>query len=146
MVLTVSFVLSPVIGLFCHHHRRKYFPPTTRRRRGVRATRRRRPRQYDSSSAPPASTASRLTSVTIAKRPSEGRDRIAIVLSLPGRQAKFRKFRNWSGIRAKCGPITGYRFLKRLRASLASQVAQDVATTAINGDLAIARRVSRRIA
>ena len=27
MVLTVSFVLSPVIGLFCHRRRRKWFPP-----------------------------------------------------------------------------------------------------------------------
>jgi hypothetical protein len=25
MVLTVSFVLSPVIGLFCHRHQRNYF-------------------------------------------------------------------------------------------------------------------------
>jgi hypothetical protein len=28
MVLTVSFVLSPVIGLVCHRHQRKWFPPT----------------------------------------------------------------------------------------------------------------------
>jgi hypothetical protein len=28
MVLTVSFVLSPAIGLFCHRRRRKMFPPT----------------------------------------------------------------------------------------------------------------------
>jgi hypothetical protein len=27
MVLTVSFVLSPVIGLSCHRHQR-FFPPT----------------------------------------------------------------------------------------------------------------------
>jgi hypothetical protein len=27
MVLTVSFVLSPVIGLVCHRHQR-FFPPT----------------------------------------------------------------------------------------------------------------------
>src|SRR5438445_5867294 len=30
----------------------------------------------------------------VAQRPSEGRDRIAIVLILPRRQGKFRKFRN----------------------------------------------------
>src|SRR5258708_4435018 len=36
-----------------------------------------------------ASTASRPASVTIASRPSVGRDRIAIVLILPRRQAKF---------------------------------------------------------
>ena len=28
MVLTVSFVLSPVIGLFCHRRRRELLPPT----------------------------------------------------------------------------------------------------------------------
>src|SRR5258707_5641929 len=43
-----------------------------------------------------ASTASRPASVTIASRPSVGRDRIAIVLILPRRQAKFLKFRNRS--------------------------------------------------
>src|SRR5258706_765464 len=48
-----------------------------------------------SSSALTASTASRPAFVTIAKRPSEGRDRIAIVLILPRRQAKFLKIRNW---------------------------------------------------
>ena len=34
----------------------------------------------------------------VAQRPSEGRDRIAIVLILPRRQAKFRKFRNLVGV------------------------------------------------
>src|SRR5450755_3932764 len=48
----------------------------------VRITRR-------SSKAPSASTASRPAFVTIAKRPSEGRDRIAIFLFLPGCQVKF---------------------------------------------------------
>jgi hypothetical protein len=28
MVLTVSFVISSVTGLFCHRRRRKLFPPT----------------------------------------------------------------------------------------------------------------------
>src|SRR6266403_4283433 len=41
-----------------------------------------------------ASTASRPAFVTIASRPSVGRDQIAIVLILPCRQAKFLKFRN----------------------------------------------------
>src|SRR5260221_11713867 len=50
-----------------------------------------------SSHALPASTASRPTSVTCA-RPSEGRDRIAIVLICPWRQAGFLKFRNRSGV------------------------------------------------
>src|ERR1700738_3938960 len=73
MVLTVSFVLSPVIGLVCHR-RLRFFSQPWRRRPGVRTTRLRRPRQRDSSSAPPASTASRPASVTIAIRPSGGRD------------------------------------------------------------------------
>src|SRR6202047_408771 len=48
-----------------------------------------------SSEAPPASTASRPAFVTIASRPSVGRDRIDIFLLLPRRQAKFLKIRNW---------------------------------------------------
>ena len=74
MVLTVSFVLSPVIGLVCHRHQR-----TCIRRLGASvgasgphdfAVRKSAP----SSLAPPASTASRPASVTIASRPSGGRD------------------------------------------------------------------------
>jgi len=103
MVLTVSFVLSPVIGLVCHRHPRIWHVKT---RLGLRtsanltpASRRQdhttspsaesivRPRAIRSLTGlvdPPchplaspdaaASTASRPTSVTIAKRPSEGRD------------------------------------------------------------------------
>jgi hypothetical protein len=74
MVLTVSFVIFPVIGLVCHRHRRSLLRRLERQRRGVRTTRLRRPQAAPSSEAPPASTASRLTSVTIAKRPSERRD------------------------------------------------------------------------
>jgi len=59
MVLTVSFVLSPVIGLSCHRHRRDCFPPTTPASRRQDHTRLRRPRKALSSAAPPASTASR---------------------------------------------------------------------------------------
>jgi hypothetical protein len=74
MVLTVSFALSPVIGLCCHRH-----PADTSARldAGVEAS---GPhdfavrKQAPSSEAPPASTASRPASVTIAKRPSVGRD------------------------------------------------------------------------
>src|SRR6266446_1471953 len=51
-----------------------------------------------SSSALPASTASRPAFVTIASRPSVGRDQIAIMLICPRRQAKFLKFRNRSGV------------------------------------------------
>src|SRR6202171_6180018 len=74
MVLTAYFVLSPVIGLYCHRRRRKCLPPTCRRRRGVRTTRLRRPRKAPSSLAPPVSTASCPASVTIAIRPSMGQD------------------------------------------------------------------------
>jgi hypothetical protein len=74
MVLTVSFALSPVIGLCCHRRRRSLLRQLERQRRGVRTTRLRRPQGAPSSEAPPASTASRPASVTIAKRPSVGRD------------------------------------------------------------------------
>src|SRR6476469_8467143 len=42
MVLTVSFVLSPVTGLFCYRRRRNFRRLDTKRR-GVRTTRLRRP-------------------------------------------------------------------------------------------------------
>jgi hypothetical protein len=89
MVLTAYFVISPVIGLFCHRHRRNYF------------------RQLDSSveASGPHDFAVRFsairqrhirvhripfpTSVTIAKRPSVGRDGIKILLFLSRRQIKF---------------------------------------------------------
>src|SRR6266436_1294191 len=48
-----------------------------------------------------ASTASRPASVTIASRPSVGRDRIAIVLILSRRQVEIRKIRNrWNAVNA----------------------------------------------
>jgi hypothetical protein len=71
MVLTVSFVLSPVTGLSCHRRLRKLIPQNLTSASG---------RQDHTTSpsasgalrrcAPSASTASRLTSMTIAKRPS----------------------------------------------------------------------------
>jgi hypothetical protein len=97
MVLTVSFVLSPVTGLSCHRRLADTSAKLERQRRGVRTTRLRRPQapvyakgfaglvqvrrsfseggSAPSSEAPPASTASRLTSVTIAIRPSVGAGR-----------------------------------------------------------------------
>jgi hypothetical protein len=72
MVLTVSFVLSPVIGLVCHRHQRNCFH---RLDAGVEAS---GPHDFAvhekvlSSAAPSASTASRSASVTIAIRPSCG--------------------------------------------------------------------------
>src|ERR1700674_5018321 len=74
MVLTVSFALSPVIGLSCHRHRRNCFRQLDA---GVEAS---GPHDFAvrkralSSVAPPASTASRPAFVTIAKRPSVGQD------------------------------------------------------------------------
>jgi hypothetical protein len=49
MVLTVSFVLSPVTGLDCHRRRRSLLRRLERQRRGVRTTRLRRPPQAHSS-------------------------------------------------------------------------------------------------
>src|ERR1700722_1011131 len=74
MVLTVSFALSPVTGLVCHRHRQSCFCQldTSVGASGPHDFAVRKP--APSSEAPPASTASRLTSVTIAKRPSEERD------------------------------------------------------------------------
>jgi hypothetical protein len=80
MVLTVSFVLSPVIGLVCHRHRRSCLHQLDA---GVEASgphdfavREKRRSSARRSARPtlPASTASRPASVTIAKRPSVGRD------------------------------------------------------------------------
>jgi hypothetical protein len=74
MVLTVSFVLSPVIGLVCHRHPRNLLRELDA---GVEAS---GPHDFAvrepalSSLAPPTSTASRPASVTIASRPSVGRD------------------------------------------------------------------------
>jgi len=59
MVLTVSFGLSPVIGLFCHRRRWSYLHRLERQRRGVRTTRLRRPQACTLVKAPLASTASR---------------------------------------------------------------------------------------
>src|SRR3984893_14696509 len=53
MVLTVSFVLSPVTGLFCHRRRRNCFRQLDASVRGVRTTRLRRPPWCHSSTTPP---------------------------------------------------------------------------------------------
>ena len=70
MVLTVSFVLSPVTGLFATVAPEKLVSRTQRPHRGVRTTRLRRPRSALFVNSASASIASRPTSVTIAKRPS----------------------------------------------------------------------------
>src|SRR5947207_10317507 len=74
MVLTVSFALSPVTGLYCHCHRQV---TTCQLDASVGAS---EPHDFAvrltccSSAAPSASTASRPAFVTIAIRPSVGRD------------------------------------------------------------------------
>src|SRR3954454_952738 len=74
MVLTVSFALFPVTGLYCHRHWRNYFRQLDA---SVGAS---EPHDFAvrltccSSAAPSASTASRPAFVTIASRPSLGRD------------------------------------------------------------------------
>src|ERR1700736_5892465 len=74
MVLTVSFALSPVTGLVCHRHRRNHFRrlDTSVGASGPRDFAVRLPRR--SSAALSASTASRPAAVTIACRPSVGRN------------------------------------------------------------------------
>ena len=89
MVLTVSFVLSPVTGLSCHRHPRKLSFANLTPASG----------RQDHTTSPSASarfvkrafasTASRPTFVTIAKRPSEGRDWSVLSLRLPKREAKY---------------------------------------------------------
>jgi len=74
MVLTASFVLSLVTGLFCHHRLRES-PHTWRQRRGVRTTRLHRPREAAfSSPTPPASTASRPALMTLRNAPLSRQD------------------------------------------------------------------------
>ena len=90
MVLTVSFVLSPVTGLFCHRRRRNCFRQLDA---SVGAS---GPHDFAvrevalSSAAPFASTASRPAFVTIASRPSVGRDGASYKFDLPdGRSEIF---------------------------------------------------------
>jgi hypothetical protein len=86
---TVSFALSPVIGLCCHRRLADTSAKLERQRRGVRTTRLRRPQPAPSSEAPSASTASHLTFVTIAKRPSERRDEASFQMIWVWRKANY---------------------------------------------------------
>jgi hypothetical protein len=89
MVLTVSFVISPVIGLSCHRHRQV---TTCQLDAGVEA-----PGPHDfavrlsvrSSSDTLASTASRPAFVTIAIRPSVGRDGVTNEVICFGEEPKY---------------------------------------------------------
>jgi hypothetical protein len=98
MVLTVSFVLSPVIGLSCHRHRcdAKHHHLLDASVEAFRTTRLRRPPQAPSSSAPSASTASRPAFVTIASRPSGGRDERAIEMILSKAKAEYFSQEGWT--------------------------------------------------
>jgi hypothetical protein len=83
MVLTVSFALSLVTGLSCHHRLLVTTCKLERQRRGVRTTRLRRPQQRALVSR--AFCVHRIphpTSVTIAKRPSEGARRCGYIADL----------------------------------------------------------------
>src|ERR1700688_1572552 len=75
MVLTASFELFPVIGLFCHRRPRKLvfanLTPASRRQDHTTSP---SASKTLSSEAPPASIASNPASVTIAIRPSSGVD------------------------------------------------------------------------
>ena len=75
MVLTASFALSPVIGLFCHRRPKKLasenLTPASRRQDHTTSP---SASQAHLVKAQPASTASRPASVTIAIRPCVGRD------------------------------------------------------------------------
>src|ERR1700692_4750552 len=96
MVLTVSFALSPVIGLCCHRRLADTSARLERQRRGVRTTRLRRPQEALSSKAPPASTASRPAFVTIASRPSVGRDGEVLELILATAKAEYFSLQGWT--------------------------------------------------
>jgi hypothetical protein len=116
MVLTVSFALFPVIGLSCHRHPREC--PACRTRRAdiaiianlTPASRHQNHTTSPSDQVPfvsdtVTSTASRLTFVTIAKRPSERRDDESIKLLLPCGEAKY--FCRWGWTRKWRDGLTG---------------------------------------
>jgi hypothetical protein len=98
MVLTVSFVLSPVIGLICH---RRLADTSAKLDASVEAS---GPHDFAvrlrrrSSSALSASTASRLTSVTIAIRPSwKGGMTAVVVLIWGARETEYFGEQDWTG-------------------------------------------------
>src|ERR1700688_4580729 len=94
MVLTVYFVLSPVIGLSCHRHLAELPPqnltPASRRQDHTTSP---SAKSALSSLAPSASTASHPASVTIAIRPSVGET--ARVLKLIWVRRKQKYFCKW---------------------------------------------------
>src|SRR5712672_1513178 len=89
MVLTVSFALSPVIGLSCHRRRWSYLRrlDASVEASGPHDFAVRKPCAFVK--APPASTASHPASVTIAIRPSVGQDDANLALIWGGRERKY---------------------------------------------------------
>jgi hypothetical protein len=104
MVLTVSFALSPVIGLFCHRRPQetclrslllKNLTPSSRRQDHTTLPSARGALVFGAASRPPHPAS---TSVTIAKRPSlgAGPNRDIPVSTWPS--SEIRKIRNYSGV------------------------------------------------
>jgi hypothetical protein len=100
MVLTVSFVLSPVTGLCCHRRQRECLAFIANLNASVGAS-----RPHDFAVRKPAlrlratltSTASRLTLVTIAKRPSGRRDGMNMNLIWGDGEAEYFCKGDWTG-------------------------------------------------
>src|SRR5258708_14147723 len=96
MVLTVSFVLSPVTGLFCHRHQRSCLRQLDA---SVGAS---GPHDFavrkhtPSSLAPPASTASRPTLVTCATPLSRDRTAGVVEVIWVDREAEYFLQRDWT--------------------------------------------------
>jgi hypothetical protein len=89
MVLTVSFVLFPAIGLFVTVACKIIISQAWHQRRDARTTRLRRPRWLRSSARRRrVHRIPRPTFVTIAKRPSVGRDNQAVEMFLQNGKAK----------------------------------------------------------
>jgi hypothetical protein len=97
MVLTVSFVLSPVTGLSCHRHPAQFPAPNLTPASG---------RQDHTTSpsasgafvgAPSASIASCPASVTISSRPSVGQDGVNMNLIWVDREEKYFFSQDWTG-------------------------------------------------
>src|SRR3954447_16371311 len=97
MVLTVSFVIFPVIGLVCH---RRLARLSARLDASVEAS---EPHdfavrvQHRSSAVPSTSIASRPASVTIASAPSLGRDGAIKRVFCLGRKCNYFLIRGWTG-------------------------------------------------
>src|SRR6267154_6094878 len=87
MVLTVSFVLSPVTGLVCHRHRRLPADLTPASGCQDHTTSPSAPAPFVKGAS--ASTASRPAAVTIACRPSVGQDGGVVKVICPTPEAKY---------------------------------------------------------